>query len=360
MTNKIFIFSLIISAIMLMCACNKQSPDFFKNISRIDAVPDKEGFLPFRMYFSEDGTPTVRYVDRDSTLKDEIKLVYFRNENDNSNNSVIYFFTDEWGGIYQIRVKNDEIVKMRFVSKKLNRNISYTVIKMPKLYYGRQKTTITQKEIELLNLYQMEKYEDFNKELIGLIFTNDTTIDYPFKKLMDNDIISTVTSSDNMFKCYSFSGFKIYQFRTEGGEGMNGIIYDISAQCFTYNFGYGDDFNHYDTIFTVYIDNKKHYLVCYSISDYVDYEFNKIEAFFIDWSLEKAAIFKTDYSKEHLPEIEGAFYAENYGKFVYDDKNKLLYLPTQSTNPKNNYAVFQLKGKYFKQIRYEKDISVTN
>lgn len=92
---------------------------------KVDLLRDsKEGFLPYNVYFPKDAKPYVCYVDKNGNFGDKIIIDYFRKEKDESNNTIIYFFADEWNGEYQFRVDSDEnIIKMRFVSKKMDRKV---------------------------------------------------------------------------------------------------------------------------------------------------------------------------------------------------------------------------------------------
>jgi hypothetical protein len=135
MINRILKFSLIIGVAMLMYACGNKDkiPEAFDNIVEISAFTDIKGFMPFMMSFpnSEDNKKVcVQYGNRYSSEYDKIPLKYYREEKDSSDNSVIYFFTEKNGvdKEYQIRVdENGNIVRLRFKSVKLNRNILYLV-----------------------------------------------------------------------------------------------------------------------------------------------------------------------------------------------------------------------------------------
>jgi len=120
----------IICIALLICACENKTPSVFNTITMVEGSPEKEGFLPFQMFFPKNEKPYICYVTKAGKLNPKIVLDYSRKEKDESNNSVIYFFTDEWDGVYQVRVKDGIIVRMRFVNEK--RNVPYSVTRCEK------------------------------------------------------------------------------------------------------------------------------------------------------------------------------------------------------------------------------------
>jgi hypothetical protein len=128
---------LILSVLMLcLVACGeKPIPEFFKKIqtSAIAIPVEKDKYLPFEIEFSvpEGEKPYVQYISRNGESRNKIFIHYSHSENDEGDNSIIYFFNDEIdeknNGVYQIRVKNNEIVKLRYVSKDKTTNVPYRV-----------------------------------------------------------------------------------------------------------------------------------------------------------------------------------------------------------------------------------------
>jgi aspartyl protease family protein len=130
MSSKIFKFSLMFSVTLLFYACGDKTPKAFDEISMVEATSTKEGFLPFRIYFPKKENPYVCYVGRDGKLNPMIEITYSHSKKDE--NSIIYFFTDKADGVYQIRIKDRDIIRMRFVNEKLDRNIPYVVERVEK------------------------------------------------------------------------------------------------------------------------------------------------------------------------------------------------------------------------------------
>ncbi|MDR2425195.1 MAG: retroviral-like aspartic protease family protein [Prevotellaceae bacterium] len=127
MQNKILKLSIIGVLTLSIAACTQKTPTVFKNIFMVEATATIDGFMPFRIFFPKDAEPYVRYIQKDGKLKPIIELSYEREEKDK--NSVIYFFSDGGGGVYQVRIENKQVVKLRFISEKLNRDIPYKVVR---------------------------------------------------------------------------------------------------------------------------------------------------------------------------------------------------------------------------------------
>jgi aspartyl protease family protein len=128
MTKK---FAILAIVTLLLVACGQKTPSAFKNITLVEAISDKEGFLPVKVFFPKNEQAFARYVRRDSTLMPVISLKYTRKQKDDSNNSVIYFFEDkEWGCTYQFRLKNEKVIKMRIITDK--NNVPYSITRCEK------------------------------------------------------------------------------------------------------------------------------------------------------------------------------------------------------------------------------------
>ncbi|GHT64310.1 hypothetical protein AGMMS50239_21790 [Bacteroidia bacterium] len=153
MTKKIFKLSVLSVLTLCMVACGeKQIPRFFKEIqtSAIAIPVEKDKYLPFEVEFDvlEGEKPYVQYISRNGDRRNKIFIHYSHLENDEGDNSIIYFFNDEIDeknyGVYQIRVKYNEIVKLRYVSKDKTTNVPYSVgdyadlDKMVRNYYYHQ------------------------------------------------------------------------------------------------------------------------------------------------------------------------------------------------------------------------------
>jgi hypothetical protein len=207
-------------------------------------------------------------------------------------------------------------------------------------------------EKELVKLYENREYDQFDKNFIYLLLSNTLTIDYPFQKLVDNNIISIATSKDSRLRFYNLLHDKFFNnnfyiftdvFQFKSNENIQTCI--LSPIFSTEEIAY-----HYDKIFTVIIDSIPHYLLCSDSYDGVDYCYKNVKAFIIDEAtgkLKDVAIFKPNYSKEPLSEVESRFYAESFGEFAYDEKEHILYLPIEKNRTNE---LFQLKENYFEDI----------
>jgi hypothetical protein len=368
MQNRVLVSVVVV---FLLVACSQEMPSIFQDISEIEAVSTKKGFLSFKMYFPKDKNPYVQYVNKDGSLNPEIKVAYSRRENDKADNSVIYFFTDEWDGEYQIRVRYNNIVRMRFVNKKLGRNVPYQVKwcekcqpdVLIKLYKEGQKTSIVQQEKELVRLYKEEKYEEFNDRFINLILSNDTTIDYPFKRLVDCEAVNIVTSNDCKLRFYNLMnsyGYhkqaigKLFQIRKKGYKSWY-----VHPQVIIDNGFVGEDefgwyyTGHYDTIFTIHGSQQTYYLLQYNPSCYDCDVPTIIKSYtLLDNGLSSIALFEQNNSKEPSSEIH-IYYSEE--KISFDNKKNILYVPIY--DGKNNFELFRFKENQFKHIGFKKEIS---
>jgi hypothetical protein len=375
MKKKILKFSLITLAVVGMVACGHKTLSAFKDISMVEAIPDKTGFLPFQMFFSKNENPYVQYEN----LNEKIEINYSRKEKDESDNSIIYFFTDEWNGEYQIRI-NDEgnLVRMRFVSKKLNRNVPYLVAKInyqdgtiiyknvEKLYVEGQKSDIVKQETELLQLLKNKKYLDFKKQFMNLIISNDTTIDYPFRRLItyertrveNNDVgycysqFNLITSDDRNVRFYALPSNECIEGEIEDEYDAATDFYQfVQFRDNPYNiytqiiFG-RQNAKDYESIFTVNIGGTTYYIVTYEWW-YWDGQCKYIKAYTIDESqLVPAKIFKLKNSTLSST-LTSVATCDGGMKISYDKKEKILSIEDW----RNGIEYYQLKDNLFQYIK---------
>ncbi|MDR2425199.1 MAG: hypothetical protein LBD59_10835 [Prevotellaceae bacterium] len=381
MQTKILKLSIIGVLALSMAACGNKPSSVFKDISEIEATSTKKGFLSFKMFFPENKNPYVRYIDKDGALKPEITIVYSRKETDKQDNTVIYFFTDEWNGEYQIRVDDDENPdRMWFVSKKLDRNVPYLIAQInyqdgttvcknvEKLYVGGQKTNIVNKEKELLYLLQNKKYLDFKKQFMDLIISNDTTMDYPFKRLINFELKKGENLVDGDYECYSNFNLITSEDRNirfygmpsnECAEGEIEDEYDATTDFYQFVqfrdcyrgvqtqiiFG-GQTVKDYESVFTVNIGRTVYYIATHDWWS-VDGQCKYIKAYtIVDNHLTPAKIFKL----ENLTLTSSLTSVSTYNggmKISYNKKEKILSIE----NWKNGIEYYQLKDNLFQYIK---------
>ena len=203
--------------------------------------------------------------------------------------------------------------------------------------------------------------EKFSKDFKNFIKSNRTTLDYPFKKLIDSNYCQISTSSDGSFRIYSWDTWtggsmhefnEIYQWRGNG---------DVFTKVATHS--KDDPGSFCSKIFTVSINGKTNYLAVtnaiYSTKDarqsisVYSVENNKL--------IDTVKLFKTKTKRLNKIDVGFDFFSvvdrpERPLKLItYDDKQKIIYVPVVGdkgqVTPRN--ILYQLKDKYFEFIGIE-------
>jgi len=202
-------------------------------------------------------------------------------------------------------------------------------------------------------------YSDkFEKEFSNFIENNQTTLNYPFKKLTDGNFCWIRTSPDKNFRVYSWDTwmggtmhiFKtIYQWRSNGRVHTEIPVYEE-----------GDAGRFCSRIFNVDIGRKTYYLVVdnaifstkdalQSISVYTVAN-NKLN--------DTIKLFKTKTQKLNSIDVEFDFFSvadrpeRPLELITYDEKQKIVYVPVVGEAGKvtKKNIMYQLKGGYFEFI----------
>ena len=205
--------------------------------------------------------------------------------------------------------------------------------------------------------------EKLDREFTSLITDNPKTIDFPFKKLVDNQICKITTSVDGNFRIYNLNSWQllteIYQWREQGNVFTKVHRYekDSSSLC--------------RDIFIVPVKGKPHYLPVTLSINWPEHAIQAVAAWRINGSsLEAVTLFKN--SAEKLDRIDvpfsfGNFFSKERDSSItfitYDNKQKIVYV--SFTNGfgmfTNSYFIYELKGDYLeftniKEMKLEKAI----
>lgn len=202
--------------------------------------------------------------------------------------------------------------------------------------------------------------DNFEKEFTSFIKNNPTTLDYPFKKLVDSNFCDVSTSSDGNFRIYSWDTWtggtmhifqEIFQWKDKG-------------KVYTKVPNNGDVEGFFcSKIFTVDINNKRYYLAVtngiYSTKDGVQ----SISAYTIENGklVDTVKLFKTKTKKLNSIDVEFDFFSvvdrteRPFELITYDDKQKIIYVPVVGDKGRvtKKNILYQLKGSYFEFIGIE-------
>ena len=213
-----------------------------------------------------------------------------------------------------------------------------------------------------------EKYDSlifysgkFETEFANFINSNPTSLNYPFKKLVDSIRCNVETSSDGNFRIYSWdaqTGGTMRTFRTIYQWKSNGKVF---AKVPKYD--ESDPGSFCSKIFTVSIHDKFYYLAVtngiYSTKDAMQ----SISAYSIVGNklVDTVKLFKTKIKKLNSIDVGFDFFSvvdrpdRPLELIVYDDKQKIIYIPVVGDKgqvTKKN-ILYQLKDRYFEFIGIE-------
>lgn len=205
-------------------------------------------------------------------------------------------------------------------------------------------------------------YSDkLEEEFTSFIKNNPTTLNYPFKKLIDSNFCDVKTSSDGNFRIYSWdtwTGGTMHVFRAIYQWKSNGKIFTKIPKYVE-----GDAGSFCSKIFTVNIGDKPYYLAVtngiFSTKDAMQ----SISAYSIDGDklVDTVKIFKTKTKNLSSIDVEFDFFTvvdrpeRPLELITYDDTQKIIYIPVVGNKgqvTKKN-ILYQLKDRYFEFIGIE-------
>lgn len=235
------------------------------------------------------------------------------------------------------------------------RDIALQENKFVKIYS--KLSSFIQADYDSLNFYS----DKFETEFTKFIQTNPTTLNYPFKKLVDSNFCDVRTSSDGNFRIYDWDTWtggtmhifrEIYQWRSNGK-----IFIKIPKH------EEGDAGFFCSKFFSVNINDKTYYLAVtngiFSTKDAMQ----SISAYNIEGSklIDTTKIFKTKTKMLNSIDVEFDFFSvvdrpeRPLELITFDDKKKIIRIPVvddkDQVTKKN--IVYQLKNKYFEFISIE-------
>jgi hypothetical protein len=206
-----------------------------------------------------------------------------------------------------------------------------------------------------LNYYS----ELFSTRLASFIKKNTKTLNYKFKSLTDSNACNIVTSTDGLFRIYSWDtwlggtmhDFKnIFQFKS-GNKVHSKNLYSNE-----------DDFgSNFTDIFTLKTNGKTYYLAVSGGSESTKDAYETISAYTIsnDTLNDKVKLIKTPSGLNNSILFEYDFFSvvdrrERPIRLIkYDTDKKIIYIPIVLENGKvtNRYIYYQFNGQYFEKVR---------
>jgi hypothetical protein len=237
-----------------------------------------------------------------------------------------------------------------------------------KAAFREMETDLIREYSKLFSFYQhdndsLETQSDlFSGKMISYIKNNPATLNYPFQLLKDSNAVDIATSSDSLFRIYSWDTWlggtmhyfdNIYQYKS-GDK-----IYFLHSEKD------GDDPKaFYSEIFTIKTENKTWYLVVGNTISSTKDAAQFIRAVTIENNAvnDTGKLFRT--KTKSLNEIYVAFdffsvvdRPERPLKLIkYDPDKKILYIPIVKEEGKvtDKFILYQFNGQYFEHILTEK------
>lgn len=212
----------------------------------------------------------------------------------------------------------------------------------------------------------LEYYSNlFTSKLTDFISKNPSTLTYPFQMLVDSNACDIVTSSDGLFRIYSWDTWiggtmhiykNIYQFKS-------------GDKVFSTDLGYGDDdIGAYITdIFNLQATDKTYYLAVSGGSLSSKDKYQSIRVYSVDNNSlnDTVAIIKTPKGLDYSISFEYDFFSvvdrpERPLRLIkYDADKKIIYIPIVLEDGKvtNRFILYQFTGQYFEHILTQKKSS---
>lgn len=203
--------------------------------------------------------------------------------------------------------------------------------------------------------------EKFGNQFTSFIRANPTTLNHPFKKLIDSNFLQIRTSSDGNLRIYSWdtwTGGTMHEFSTIYQWRDNGKVFTKVPSADN-----DDPGGFVSQNFTVAVNGKPHYLVItnaiYSTKD----ARQSIAAYTITNGklVDTVKLFRTKTKRLNRIDVDFDFFSvvdrpeRPLELITYDDKLKIIYIPVVGDKgqvTKKN-ILYQLKGSYFEFIGIE-------
>jgi hypothetical protein len=216
-------------------------------------------------------------------------------------------------------------------------------------YYGSQ---------DSLNYYS----DLFATKLTNFIKDNPSTLTYNFKSLKDSNACYVVTSTDGIFRIYSWNtwlGGTMHDFKNIFQFKSNGKVYSTDLNRTE------DDFGTYFTdVFMLKANNKTYYLAVSGGSESSRYAYETISAYAIshDTLDNKVKLIKTQSGLNNSIDFEYDFFTvagrpERPIRLIkYDADKMIIYIPVVLENGKvtDKFILYQFTGQYFEKVLIQK------
>jgi hypothetical protein len=377
---------------MVACGLKKEQEG---QVNVVYAIPESKSYLPLEM-FAEDGKIYVRYI-KDGIPMEKINLVFKHEGKTELWDDEVYvlyeIINEQKGGQYYIPIDLDAECYYALIYVTNKDTVYYS---LENRYYETKKGSnnyidkiekILQSDIFTYEKMLVEDLKDANcgfseyytdlengicneyDNVLTNVFKNwilstPTTMNHPFKRLVDGGYCHILTSEDG--------NLRFYVWGRVGMEGTLGAVTDELVQykdnekVFAYDYrsnkvveGMYPGNVFFDAIYEVVINNKKYYLVESSSYLHMDMSSSNITAYSIEnEKLKEKKIFKTkkgktagfdvslDYIGVHTPDL----YYEKH-KLHYDYLKQVLYVPViENDEFQGQYSLYQLKGNYFEYV----------
>ena len=232
--------------------------------------------------------------------------------------------------------------------EKFEKELTEVSAKIFPFYYGSQ---------DSLELYSTL----FSDMFITYIKKNPSTLEYPFKSLLDSNACNIVTSADGLFRIYTWDTWM-------GGtmHDFNGIFqYRSGKKVFTKNLKLDDDQGcYYSDIFTLKANSKTYYLAINNASYSTKDQNQGIKIFTIENNNlnDTIKLIKTASGFTNQIDVEFDFFTvidtnERPLRIIkYDADKKIISIPIVYEDGKvtNKFMYYQFNGKYFGRIMAQK------
>lgn len=238
-----------------------------------------------------------------------------------------------------------------------------------------QTSSFEKTEKELTNIYSkifpfyygnydsLEYYSNlFSDKLIDFIKNNPSTIDYSFKSFADSNVCRIVTTSDSLFRIYSWDTWQggtmhdyknLYQFKS-GGK-----VYTTE-----FDYGEGDMGTYFTGLYTLKENNKTYFLATSMGSESSKYYYEAIRVYSIlnDILSDSIQLIKTSSGLNNSIVIEYDVSSvlkrpERPIRLIkYDNEKRIIYIPivTEDSMVTDRYILYQFTGQYFEEILTQK------
>lgn len=213
------------------------------------------------------------------------------------------------------------------------------------------------------NQDSLNYYSDlFSTRLINFLEDNPSSLYYKFKSLTDSNDCHIVTSTDGLFRIFSWDtqlGGTMHEFNNIFQFKSSGKVY--STELNRNEDDIGTDFI---DIYTLKANNKTYYLTISGGSESTKDAYEKISAYTIssDTLDDKVKLIKTQSGLKNSISFEYDFFSvvdrpERPIRLIkYDSDKKIIYIPIVLENGKvtDRFIFYQFTGQYFEKRLTEK------